>query len=103
MTFISGPRGRDARGDVRQERHLARTLHCLRDLHLVATAGSGDAPAPDLPFLRDVAPELRDVLVVDLDDLVLAEEAVPALDRPCGAAGALALRLCSLAWCHALS
>jgi hypothetical protein len=103
MTFISGPRGRGALGDVRQERHLARALDRLRDLNLVSPAGAGDAPAPDLPLLRDVAAELGDVLVVDVRDLVLAEEAVPALDRPGRATRTLPLCLCSLAWCHALS
>src|SRR5437868_11380635 len=63
-------------------------------------AGAGDAPAADLPLLGDVAPQLVDVLVVDLRDLLLAEVAIPALDRPCGAARTLPL-LCSLTG-HAL-
>src|SRR5438876_4141576 len=87
-------------GHVRQERHLARTLDRDRDLHLVAPARAGDAAAADLALLRDVAPELVDVLVVDLGDLVLAEEAVPALDRTCRAAGTLPLLSLSLTWCH---
>ena len=68
--------------DVRQERHLARALHRDRDLALVAPARAGDAAVADLALLGDVAPELVDVLVVDLVDLVLAEEAGLALDRP---------------------
>src|SRR5438067_1747888 len=81
-----------ALGDVWQERHLACALHGLGDLHLVAPARAGDAPAADLPPLGDVPPQLVDVLVVDLRDLLLAEVTVAAPDRPCRAAGALALR-----------
>ena len=61
--------------DVGQERHLARALDRDGDLALVAPAGAGDAALADLALLRDVAAELVDVLVVDLLDLVLAEEA----------------------------
>src|SRR5262249_39057275 len=79
---------------VRQERHLAGALHGLRDLHLVAPARAGDAAAADLPPLRDVAAKLGDVLVVDLGDVLLAEEAVPPPDltgRPAGPPAALLL------------
>src|SRR5256714_3410187 len=70
-------------GDVREERHLARALDGDRDLPLVAAAGAGDAARADLPLLRDVAAELVVVLVVDLFDLVLAEEAaLPAGRAP---------------------
>src|SRR5690242_17020019 len=72
--------------DVRQQRHLARSLDGGRDLHLVPAAGAGDAAAADLALLGDVAAQLVDVLVVDLRDLLLAEEAITALDLPCGAA-----------------
>src|SRR5256885_14292076 len=34
--------------DVRQQRELARTLDCPRDLALMAAAGSGDAAGTDL-------------------------------------------------------
>src|SRR4029077_3397873 len=86
--------------DVRQERHLAGALHRLRDLHLVAPARAGDAAAADLAPLRDVAAGVGDVLVVDLGDLLLAEEAVPPPDlagRPAGpsALGAAVLGLLS--------
>src|SRR5205085_11671673 len=77
-------------GDVGQERHLSRALHRLRDLDLMPPARAGDPPAADLPLLGDVAAELVDVLVVDLGDLLLAEEAVATLDRG-GGAGALPL------------
>src|SRR4051794_17915266 len=94
-------------GCVGEERHLARALHRDGDLALVAPARAGDAAVADLALLRDVAPELVDVLVVDLLDLVLAEVTGLALDRaglralaPAGAAAAL---VCSLVGplCHA--
>src|SRR5205814_5923301 len=78
-------------GDVREERHLTGPLHRGRDLHLMAPARTGDAAAADLALLRDVPPELVDVLVVDLGDLVLAEETVPPPDLASGPAGAPAL------------
>src|SRR4051812_50155648 len=61
--------------DVREQGELARTLHRDCDLALVAPARAADAPRTDLALLRDVAPELVDVLVVDLVDLRLAEKA----------------------------
>src|ERR671930_841131 len=69
ITSTASPRVRD----VREERHLAGALHGDGDLPLVAAARAGDAARADLPLLRDVAPELVVVLVVDLLDLVLAE------------------------------
>ena len=80
-------------GDVRQQCHLARPLDGGRHLDLVSPAGARDAAAPDLALLRDVAPELVDVLVVDLRDVLLAEEAVAPLDLTSGRAAALALLL----------
>src|SRR6478672_472845 len=68
--------------DVREQGELARALHRDRDLALVAPAGAADAPRADLALLRDVAPQLVDVLVVDLVDLGLAEEAGLAAPRP---------------------
>src|SRR5690242_19002221 len=82
-----------ALGDVRQQRHLARPLHSRGHLHLVPTAGAGDAAAADLALLGDVPAQLVDVRVVDLRDLLLAEEAVAALDLPRGPAGPSALLL----------
>src|SRR5579884_2637146 len=67
---------------IGQQRHLACALHRRRHLHLVPAARAGDAAAADLPLFRDVAPQLGDVLVVDLRDVLLAEEAVTALDLP---------------------
>src|ERR1700746_2323226 len=65
---------------------------------------AGDAPRTDLPFLGDVTAQLVRVLVVDLVDLLLAEEARAPANRP-GRARALAcLLLASLfSWvCHRL-
>jgi hypothetical protein len=64
-----------ALGHVRQERHLAGALDRDGDLALVAAARAADPPGADLPLLGDVPPQLADVLVVDLLDLALAEEA----------------------------
>src|SRR5262249_60082842 len=55
---------------------------------LVAPAGARDAARADLPLLRDVAPELGDVLVVDLVDLVAAEVAALPSARSGGRARA---------------
>src|SRR5437763_750775 len=63
----------------------------------MAPARARDPAAADLPLLGDVPPQLRHVLVVDLRDLLLAEVAIAPLDRPCRAAGPLALLLLSLA------
>src|SRR5207237_3766070 len=59
----------------RQQCHLARALDGDGDLALVAPARAADPPRADLPLLGDVAAQLADVLVVDLVDLALAEEA----------------------------
>src|SRR5437868_5880441 len=76
-----------ALGDVREQRHLTRPLHGGRHLHLVPAARARDAAAADLALLGDVAAQLGDVLVVDLRDLLLAEEAVAAPDLPRRPAG----------------
>src|SRR5439155_8118711 len=62
-----------ALGDVRQQRDLARPLDRGRDLVLVPPASARDAARADLALVRDVAPVLGDVLVVDLVDLLTAE------------------------------
>src|SRR5204863_8505626 len=85
-----------ALGDVREQRNLARPLHGGRDLHLVPAARARDAAAADLALLGDVAAQLVDVLVVDLRDVLLAEEAVAAPDLPLRAAGPSALLLLTL-------
>src|SRR5713101_3674699 len=64
-----------ALGDVRQERHLTGALDRDGDLALVTAAGAADPARADLAALGDVAAKLADVLVVDLGDLGLAEEA----------------------------
>src|SRR5918994_3273249 len=58
--------------DVGQQRDLAGPLHRRGDLVLVAAARAGDAPGADLPPVRHVLLEGREVLVVDLVDLVAA-------------------------------
>src|SRR5262249_23284453 len=77
---------------VWQQRHLTCTLDRDCDLALVAAACACDPARADLAFLRDVAPQLVGVLVVDLVDLLLAEVAPALADRP-RCAGALAPRL----------
>src|SRR6185437_16035233 len=62
---------------------------------------AGDAAAADLPLLGDVTAQLVDVLVVDLRDLVFAEEAVAALDLPLRASGPPPLLLLRLLSGHA--
>src|SRR5215210_4932109 len=58
--------------DVRQERDLACALDRRGDLVLVPAAGARDAARADLAAVRDELAERRDVLVVDLVDLVAA-------------------------------
>src|SRR5258708_31909227 len=57
---------------VRQQRELARALHGLRDLHLVAAARAGDPPRADLALLGAELAQRRDVLVFYQLALVLA-------------------------------
>src|SRR3989475_11970288 len=78
--------------DVRQERHLTCALDGDSDLPLVPPARAGDAPGADLAPLRDVPAQLVHVLVVDLVDLVLAEEARLPANRTGGLAGTFAPR-----------
>src|SRR5215211_3208686 len=90
---------------VGQQRHLAGALDRDRHLALVAPARARDAPRADLALLRDVAPQLVVVLVVDFLDLLAAEVAVLA---PRAAEAARAARLPALAvafsrCCHQLS
>src|SRR5829696_1804953 len=58
--------------DVRQQRDLARPLDRRGDLVLVPAAGARDAARADLAAVRHVLAQRRDVLVVDLIDLVAA-------------------------------
>src|SRR4029077_14974044 len=60
---------------VRHEGELARPLDGAGDLALMATAGTGDPARADLAPLGDEPPQRARVLVVDLLDLVLAEQA----------------------------
>src|SRR4051812_47655802 len=58
--------------DVRQQGDLARALDGRGDLVLMPAAGARDAARPDLAPVGHVLAEARDVLVVDLLDLVAA-------------------------------
>src|ERR1700704_2962427 len=58
--------------DVRQQGQLASALDRARDLHLMAPARARDPPRADLALLGDELAQRRDVLVVDLLDLVTA-------------------------------
>jgi hypothetical protein len=60
---------------VRQQSDLTRTLHSASDLALVPAAGAGDSTGADLAAVRDEPAQSRDVLVVDLLDLVAAVRA----------------------------
>src|SRR3954453_14546208 len=60
---------------VRKQRDLTRALDRQGDLVLVATAGAGDPARADLAALGDEPAKRADVLVVDVLDLVLAEQA----------------------------
>src|SRR5438067_4701348 len=90
--------------DVRKQGELARALHRDGDLALVAPARAADAPRADLALLRDVAPQLVDVLVVDLVDLALAEEAGLAAAGPAGRAALPAPSFLAIRFrcCHSL-
>src|SRR5712691_11538164 len=61
--------------DVGQKRHLTRAFDRDRDLVLVFPAGPRVAAALNLAPLGDETAELRDVLVINCRDLLLAEEA----------------------------
>ena len=63
------------RARVRQQRHLAGVLDRRRDVPLVAGAVTGHPPGADLAAVRDVLAEQAGVLVVDVDDPILAEHA----------------------------
>jgi hypothetical protein len=62
-------------GHVRQQSHLTRTLDRAGYLALVPAAGAGDSTGTDLAAVRDEPAQSRDVLVVDLLDLVAAVRA----------------------------
>src|SRR6185436_14030064 len=76
-----------ALGDVRQESQLAGPLDSGGELVLVPAAAARDAARADLALVGQVAPQGREVLVLDLVDLVPAE--VTALSAPAGSGGRL--------------
>src|SRR2546425_9664133 len=63
--------------DIGQKRHLTRAFDRDRHLVLVFPAGTRVAAAPNPAPLGDETAKLRDVLVIDCRDLLLAEEAGP--------------------------
>src|SRR6188508_2124689 len=86
------PRRRPRLGHIRKQRHLPRTLDGDCDLPLMPSTRSGHPGRTDLAPLGDVAPQLVDVLVVDLAHLVLAEEARLPPHRLPGATGTTGAR-----------
>src|SRR5437764_11883672 len=74
ISFISPPSlARGAR--VRQQRHLAGVLDRRRDITLVLGAVARHPTGADLAPVGDELPQQRGVLVVDVGDLLLAEQA----------------------------
>src|SRR5581483_2414583 len=72
MTFMTD----DLLGcDERQERQIARPLDGLRQLTLVPGAGAGHPAGQDLAALRGERAQDRDLLEVDVADLLRAEAA----------------------------
>src|SRR5215469_6530553 len=63
------------RARVGQHRHLTRVLDRGGDVALRLGAVSGHAPGPDLAAVGDELTQQRRVLVVDVGDLLLAEQA----------------------------
>src|SRR5438067_2068050 len=60
---------------VGEQRHLTRVLDRGRDVALVLRAVAGDPPGPDLVPVGDELAQQRRVLVIDVGDLLLAEQA----------------------------
>src|SRR5215470_12381122 len=63
------------RARVRQHRHLTCVLDGRGNVALVLGAVAGYPPGPDLAPIGDELPQQRSVLVVDVGDLLLAEQA----------------------------
>src|ERR1700741_55833 len=63
------------RARVGQHRHLPRVLDRRGAVALVLGAVTGHPPGPDLAAVGDELPQQRRVLVVDVGDLLLAEQA----------------------------
>jgi hypothetical protein len=64
-----------ALGNVREQGQLARSLDGSGHLALVTAAGTRDPARADLPAVGDETPQRRQILVVDLLDLVAAVRA----------------------------
>jgi DNA invertase Pin-like site-specific DNA recombinase len=71
----SVPLGRAVvRTDIGEQRHLPRSFDRDRDEALVSATGAGHPARPDLSSLGEVAAKLGDVLVVNVAQVVLAEQ-----------------------------
>jgi hypothetical protein len=83
--------------DVGQERHLTSTLDRHRDLVLVTSAGPGDAAWTDLALLGHGATKGRQILGLDLFELLAAigAEAASVSDSPTDHALRFSARLLS--------
>src|ERR1700760_4057543 len=64
-----------SRAGVREQRHLARVLDRGRDVALVPGAVARDAARADLAAVGDVLAQQAGVLVIDVADAFLAEDA----------------------------
>src|SRR4028119_1529763 len=79
MSFIWRPFSACGAG-VGQQRHLAAVLHGHRYVALVLRAVAAHPPGADLAPIGDELPQEAGVLVVDIGDLLLAEDTDLLLD-----------------------
>src|SRR5437868_4189177 len=76
MSFMICRPPDSARGaGVRQQRHLAGVLNRRSDIPLVLRAVAGHPPGTDLAAVGNELPQQTGVLVVDVGDFLLAENA----------------------------
>src|SRR5437660_12036864 len=76
MSFIGATSSASTRGaGVRQQGHLAGVLDRRGDIPLMLRAVAGHPPGSDLAAVGDELPQQAGVLVVNVGDLLLAEQA----------------------------
>src|SRR6185436_15245353 len=75
MSFMIVPPASARGAGVRQQRHLAGVLDRRGDVPLVLGAVAGHPTGTDLAAVGDELPQQTGVLVVDVGDLLLAENA----------------------------
>jgi hypothetical protein len=75
MSFISISSSSAGRAGVWQQRHLTAVLDGRRDVTLVLGAVACDATGSDLAAVGDELPQQGGVFVVDVRNLVFAEDA----------------------------